>query len=215
MTSVTTFVRKTPAIELQAYFDHLGMAPAVDWSAPEAKLARPLLQAVDQMDAVARARFANDVERIGEMADEAGQAAIFGVASDREQLAALPNGYARALRMFVNDPLRFRQAEEVRYTDDRRRGRMWDGFVGAANIQVRRDPASLETFIAAVKERFESGNVQVDVFDRHRPTFEGEDCAIVQVTVYREGRPDDYLEFVAGALARWIAVFAVPCSRPH
>lgn len=204
MPSVATFVRKTPAVELRAYFDNRGIAlpAALDWSAPEAKLARPILQAVDEMDVETRARIANDVERVGAMADEAGQAAIFGVAPDREQLAALPNGYARALWLFVNDYVRFRQAEEVRYTDDRRRGRMWDGFIGTANIQVRRDQASLEAFMAAVKERFESGNVQVDVFDRHRPTFEGEDCEIVQVTVYREGHPDDFLEFVGGTLDR-------------
>lgn len=104
--------------------------------------------------------------------------------------------------MFVNDPVRFRRAEEVRYTDDRRRGRMWDGFIGAPDLEVRRDDASLSSFMTATREWFESGKVQVDVFDRHRPTFEGEDCAIVQVTVYREGRPDDFLEFVDGALDR-------------
>ena len=52
------------------------------------------------------------------------------------------------------------------------------------------------------RERFKSNNVHVDIFDRHRATFEGADCALVQATVYREGRPDDFFEFVNGALDR-------------
>src|SRR5688572_20282801 len=113
MTSVATFVRKTPAAELRAYFDNRGilLPDALDWSGPEAGLARPLLQAVDEMDLETRARIANDFERVGEMSDEAGQTAIFSVAQDRERLAALPNGCARALWMFNHDPVRFRQAE--------------------------------------------------------------------------------------------------------
>jgi len=204
MTSVATVVRKTPAVHLRAYFDNrqIELPASFDWSGAEPKLARLLLQAIDDMNVETRARTVNEIERAGEMADEPGQTAIFGVAQDREQLVALANGHARAMWMFVNDPVRFRQAEEVRFTDDRRRGRMWDGFIGTADLQVRRDDASLNAFRAAARERFESGNVEVDVFDRHRPTFEGEDRAIVQVAVYREGHLDDYLEFVDGTLDR-------------
>jgi hypothetical protein len=60
----------------------------------------------------------------------------------------------------------------------------------------------LEAFKTAIRERFASRNVHVDIFDRHRPMFEGDDCALVQVSVYREGRPDDALEFVDGELDR-------------
>jgi hypothetical protein len=104
--------------------------------------------------------------------------------------------------MFLNDATGFRHAEEVRFTDDRRRGRMWDGFVGEPNLILKRDAASVDAFKAAICARFQSNNVHVDIFDRHRPTFEGADSALVQATVYREGRPDDFLEFVNGALDR-------------
>ncbi|WP_114393547.1 hypothetical protein [Oleisolibacter albus] len=204
MPSVTTIVRKTPASNLRQYFDARGIVlpPAVNWDGPEGEIVRPLLRAVDELDPETRARIANDVERVGEMADEAGEAALYSVAPDTGYLDALPNAYARALWMFVNEAELFRRAEEVRYTDDRRHGRMWDGFVATPNLEVRRDAAALEVFKDAVRQRFESPNVQVDVFDRHRPTFVGDDRNVVQVTVYREGRPDDFLEFVDGALDR-------------
>ncbi len=136
------------------------------------------------------------------MADEAGQTALFGVAQDRDALDTLENRYARALWMFLNDPDAFRHAEEVRFTDERRRGRMWDGFIGTPDLVVPRDTQDIEAFKLGVRQRFQSRNVHVDIFDRCRPMFEGEDCSLVQITVYREGLPDDFLEFENGDLVR-------------
>ncbi len=56
--------------------------------------------------------------------------------------------------------------------------------------------------MAAVRERFASPNIHIDIFDRRRPTFDGEDCELIQIAVYREGLPDDVLEFDAGDLVR-------------
>ena len=204
MASVTSFIRNTPAASLRAYFDHSGITlpVPVNWEAPEPEVVRPLLRAVDEMDEMAKARVVNDGERVSTMADEAGQTAIYSVAQDPDQLDDLQNAHDRALWMFLHDRAGFRHAEEVRYTDERRRGRMWDGFIGEPELVPQRDPAAVEAFKAAVRERFQSNNVHVDIFDRIRPTFDGADCALVQATVYREGRPDDFLEFVNGTLDR-------------
>ena len=104
--------------------------------------------------------------------------------------------------MFLHDAVGFRHAEEVRFTDERRRGRMWDGFVGDRGLPLRRDAAAVDAFKAAVRDRFHSSKVHVDIFDRHRPTFDDDASELVQATIYREGRPDDFLEFVNGALDR-------------
>ena len=204
MTAITSFVRKTPAASLRTYFDRSGieLRPAVDWDAPEADVVRALLLAVeDLVDSVA-ARVVSDAERVTAMADEAGQAAIYSVAQAPERLDGLRNDHDRALWMFLHDAAGFRHAEEVRFTDDRRRGRMWDGFLGEPNLILKRDAVSIDAFKAAIRDRFQSNNVHVDIFDRHRATFEGADCVVAQATVYREGRPDDFFEFVNGALDR-------------
>lgn len=204
MASVTSFIRNTPAASLRAYFDHSGITlpVPVNWDAPEPEVVRPLLRAVDEMDEMAKSRVVNDAERVSALADEVGQTAIYSVAQDPSQLDDLQNAHDRALWMFLHDPAGFRHAEEVRYTDERRRGRMWDGFIGEPDLVLQRGPAAVEAFKAAVRERFQSNNVHVDIFDRIRPTFDGVDCALVQATVYREGRPDDFLEFVDGVLDR-------------
>lgn len=203
MGTVTSFIRNTPKTSLRAYFDQAGilLTPPVNWDAP-GDVVRPLLQAVDEMDPVTRDRLETVAERVTGMADEAGEAAIYSIAQDPALLDTLRNAYDRALWMYINEAAGFRHAEEVRFSDERRRGRMWDGFIGEPNLVLRRDTASLDAFKAGIRDRFQSNNVHVDLFNRNRPTFEGTDCALVQATVYREGRPDDFLEFVNGALDR-------------
>ena len=88
---------------------------------------------------------------------------------------------------------------------------MWDGFIGPLNLAVHRDTQNVDAFKLAVRQRFQSNNVHVDIFDRHRPTFEGKDCALVQVTVYREGLPDDFLNSRMKILS---VGRANPCLRP-
>lgn len=204
MASVTSFIRNTPVAALRAYFNHRGISlpPAVNWDAPEPEVVGPLLRAVDEMDDAARMRVVNDAERVSSMSDEGGQVALHSVAQDPDFLDGLRNGHDRALWMFINDPEGFRHAEEVRFTDERRRGRMWDGFVGPVNLALWRDAEHVDAFKDAIRQRFHSNNVHVDVFDRIRTGSEDNDFALVQATVYREGLPDDFLEFVDGRLDR-------------
>lgn len=203
MASVTTFIRRTPIFLLQAYFTDIGISLAVDWNAAEPKVIRGVLRAVNEMDHEARARVVADAERVSALADEAGQTALYGVAEDRSALDGLVNGYARALWMFLNRPVDFRHAEEVRYTDERRRGRSWDGFLTAPNLELRRDAASLSAFKVALRRHFASANIHIDVFARSRACFDEEDCDLIQIAIYREGPPDDFLAFDdGGALVR-------------
>lgn len=205
MPAVAAFIRRTPATSLRAYFDRpeIGLPDEFDWSVPEADLAKPLLSAIDNMSRVQRDRVSNDAERVHALSTAAGQAAIYSVADDPTLLDQLENPYARALWMFLNAPDFFRHAEEVRFTEDRRRGRLWAGYITEPGCVVRRDPTTLKTFISAIKEFSGAAHAEIDIFDRVRTTLEGTECDLVQVTIYREGRPDDLLRFDDnGALVR-------------
>jgi hypothetical protein len=68
-----------------------------------------------------------------------------------------------------------------------------------ADLEVKKDPISLAAFTAAIRARFETPNVHVDIFDRHRVILDGEECELVQVAVYREGRPEDMLGLAANS----------------
>jgi hypothetical protein len=204
MASVTSFIRNTPVGTLRAYFDRTGvaLAPPVNWEATEPEVIRDLLSKFQELAVDDRERVLADIDRVAAIADEPGQVALYGVTQNRAKLDHLRNANDRSLWMFLNDPDAFRHAEEVRFTDERRRGRMWDGFVCAPDLTVHRHGAALDAFEQGVRQCLETQNVQTDIFDRHRTAFDGADFEIVQITVYSEGPTDDFLEFDDGELIR-------------
>ncbi|WP_397541670.1 hypothetical protein [Roseovarius salis] len=205
MTALSALLRKTPGEGLREYFDRpeIGLPAEIDWTVRDADLPGPLMSAIEEMSRTQRDRVVNDAERVTALTDAPGQAALYSVAEDPAFLDGLANPHARSLWMFINAPDRFRHAEEVRFTEDRRRGRMWAGYMSEAGRDVPRDAGTVHAFVSAIKEYSGAAHVHADIFDRVRTTHEGDECDLVQVTIYREGRPDDLLRFDdKGALVR-------------
>ncbi len=144
-----------------------------------------------------------EINRVIALADEPGQNALQDVVTNRAVFDTVDGGHNHALWVLMNEPQNFRLAEEVRYNDEKRRGRMWAGYVVEKKKLVRKDQFSRDAFIAEIQKKFSTNHVHVDVFDRHRVTFDGKSHQLVQVAVYREGRSDDALGFDgAGKLQR-------------
>ena len=207
MTSIASFIRKTPVVRLQDYFTAASFTslPPVDWSRPEPEVIEPLIKAVDAMAEDERQRVILDAGRVAALADEPGQNALQNVVTNRAVFDTLEGANNRSLWVFLKENDRFRLAEEVRYNDERRRGRSWSGFEVENDRAVRKDPISVAAFTKAIRDRFETPNVHVDIFDRCRVILDGEECELVQVAIYREGRPEDMLGFDADSkLARRI-----------
>lgn len=196
------------------YFERTAIElPAVDWAATEPTIVRDILSAIEELARPDRERVENDIDRVAELADEAGQVALYSVTQACAQLDTLRNANDRALWMFLNEPDAFRHAEEVRYTDDRRRGRMWDGFVCAPGLNVHRDERALHAFKRSARECFETENVHPDIFDRHRTAYDGTDFEIVQITVYSEDQATIF--WSSTMMARLFAARDARYLRPY
>lgn len=198
------FIRSTPPASLRSYFTFIQaeMPHDVVWEGAANVVVPPLLRAVDAMHDTERLRVMNDADRVGAMTDEAGQAALYSITNSTDILDSLENGHARALWMFLKDPTGFGHAEEVRYADDRRYGRMWDGFECLRGLTVPRDSEPYTAFKEAIATHFDTKHVEVEICDRSRPSLEGDDAKLIQVAIYREGRSGDRRAFVDGKLDR-------------
>jgi hypothetical protein len=205
MASITTFLRKTPAASLKAYFQTkpFSLPPSVDWTAKESDIASALVDALAALTEEERDDLVLEVDRIIALADEPGQNALYDVISDRVKFDAIAGAHNKALWAFMNENDNFRLAEEVRFNDEKRRGRMWSGFVAEKKRPVLKDQASRDAFTDAIRNKFNTSRVHVDIFDRHRVASDGKTHQLAQVAVYREGPADDTLGFDgAGALKR-------------
>lgn len=157
MTAITAFLRKTPITRLKDYFTAGGFTslPPIDWAKPEPEVVEPLVKAVDGMSEEEKQRVILDAGRVAALADEPGQNALQNVVLNRAVFDTLEGANNRSLWVFLKEPDRFRLAEEVRYNDERRRGRSWNGFEVEKDCTVRRDPISVAAFTKAIRDRFE------------------------------------------------------------
>jgi hypothetical protein len=201
MTAIAAFLRKTPVFRLQDYFTAGGFTSLspIDWTKPEPDVIEPLIKAVDNMSDDEKQRVVLNAGQVAALADEPGQNALQNVVLNRAMFDTLEGANNRSLWVFLKEPDQFRNAEEVRYNDERRRGRSWSGFEVKKDCAVRQDTVSLAAFTKAVRDRFETPHVHVDIFDRHRVILDDQECDLVQVAIYREGRPEDTLGFDANS----------------
>ncbi|MBF0401359.1 MAG: hypothetical protein HQL90_11385 [Magnetococcales bacterium] len=200
MTTIARVVRNTPAPRLRDYFLWRGMDIGSIFNGGSDKrghTATALLKVVERLDERDLAVLNADFDRIQEMADEAGQWAMLHVSADRKPLQELGSHYERALWLFMDDPALFRQAEEARFADTRRQGRMWSGFVGPRGVAVSQDPEDHRRFEEKVRLIFDTRNARLDLFDRLRVEAKEQLSRVVQAVIYREGLPDVQLVFNA------------------
>jgi hypothetical protein len=204
MVSLVSIVRSAPRTALREYFDQQGIVlpRSVIWSASGMKFTQPLVAAIDELEPEARARIKNATERIGHLADEAGQIALYSVVADTAQLDAQQNGVSRALYVLSHDPAAFHHAEEAFYSDAHRRGRMWAGYIAKPGLTLARDGEPAEKFKNEIRKSLQTSNVHVDFFDRTRTGPDGDIYELIQATIYREGKADDVLQFVGSQLSR-------------
>lgn len=202
MVATSTVVRRLCHASLRRYFASRDVVlPDVDWNAKKPPSADAIVKAIGQLEATPRWHIEDEIDRIGELSDEQGYAAIRSVINDASLIDEVANDHELSLWVFMNQSKTFRRAQEVRYTDENRgKKRMWTGFVVEPGLAVGQDEETQTAFGAAIEQALGSGNVHVEIFERLRIAPDGSERRIVQAVVYREGRSQDVLEFDKGEL---------------
>lgn len=202
MPNIKSFVRSTPSELVIAILQTAGIDPPAvpKTKSALAKWRKKVHDVVEACAGAGRVQLEDALERIEHMSDEAGDAAILGLTIHQETLDELPSAHARAAWLFLNDAPAFRCAEDIRYTDEHRLGRLWSPFASTKARKIPRDNVSIDAFASRLKEHFSSANIKVEIFDRTRPSFAGDDRELVQATIYREGRQKLELAFQDGEL---------------
>jgi hypothetical protein len=195
--AITQFIRHTPRPALETYLGNHApqLSGSFTWPQSDNDHVKPLLQAVDTMDRDERELLRHNAERINEMTDEEGQNALLSVVTDQNAFNARENAHDRAMWVFINNPTAFRHAEETRYANHNRLGRMWDGFVGPKNQNIASDPLNMEMFRARLADIFgKDTKMKIEAYRREVIDEEDSVALIDQIVVYKEGLPDSYQE---------------------
>lgn len=196
MTAIANFIRYTPRSALATYIDNHAprLAGSFVWPKANDDHVKPLLKAVDEMDRDERELLHHNAERINEMTDEEGQTALLSVISDHAVFNTLENAHARAMWVFLNAQDAFRRAEETRYANHNRLGRMWDGFVGPKDKTVSATDLDLEAFRSRLAAEVfgKDTKMKIEAYSRESEDEDGVVTTVDQIVVYKEGLPDSY-----------------------
>jgi hypothetical protein len=202
--AVVKLIRHAPRASLEEFFtaQSCPLSERLRDIAPEAEYAGLLIKAVDELSDEAHAQLTVNAERVTEMADEVGQTALLAVVQAREIVEGLENPCARSLWAFLNEPVSFRRAEEIRYTDQHREGRSWSGYAAPKRLMPATGETALDTFKAKALGLFGSTEGHCEIYRRTRPSLDTGDSELFQLTLYRDDLPDTYFAFEGGHLVR-------------
>jgi hypothetical protein len=200
MSNLYRFVRSVSPKDLRSHLSQSDIpVPAnLNWDAPAEEFSKGFLKAVDELPEQKLIQLFADIDRISDMTDEVGQAALMALAEWRDRLGGIDSAYQRAHWLYVQSRDAFRQAEEIRYADENQNAqRLWDGFVGPRLLELKNDPQVIEQFKEALRGLLGAGRVHVEFFDRVRSRSGEPDREITQITVYSEDIPVDEVVFTA------------------
>jgi len=198
MSNLYRFVRSVSPKDLRSHLSQSDIpVPAnLNWDAPAEEFSKGFLKAVDELPEQKLIQLVADIDRISDMTDEVGQAALMALAEWRDRLGGIESAYQRAHWLYVQSRDAFRQAEEIRYADENQNAqRLWDGFVGPRLLELKNDPQSIQQFKEALRGLLGAGRVHVEIFDRVRSRSGEPDREITQITVYSEDIPVDEVVF--------------------
>jgi len=197
MAAISKLIRYAPQDTLCDFLDaqerHLG--EQLRSFGPEDDYAGPLLKAVDELSDEDHARLTVDADRVNQMVAEFGQTALLSVVENRLLVQELENAYARSLWVFLNEPDSFRRAEDIRYTDQHRQGRMWSAYRGPPNLTPDDTDTALEAFAREARGHLGSLDAHCEIYKRTRANFDAPATDLYQLTLYHDHLPATYLEF--------------------
>ena len=189
MHSIRSFFRGLPPSLSRDFISRHNeeLAQRIDWNRDKSRVRQAVNKAIAVINPELQQQMQAEIERIMVMADEAGETAIRSIAADTASLGALQGRPSRGLFLFLHDHAGFKRAEAVRFSDERRQGRMWSRIRGPAGKPIVVDASAIETLKASLRERFNWGQIEIEVFERTRVGSGDNEYKLMQLTIYREG----------------------------
>lgn len=187
------FIRSVPLTNLQEYFtEHAPhVAANTDWKQTENGVRKSLIKSVENTSEKELAVILDNIERLDEMTDELGQAALLVAAKNKTHFQQLPDPYTRANWMLRNEPDAFRQAEEVRYADaNRDNRRIYSGYNIKSGLMPDTTEKAIQNFEQALTPLIcKDMKIKIDSFQRQRRDAKGKPVTISQYAIYYETLP--------------------------
>ncbi len=190
---IKKFIRNIPEEDMKPFLDGQGINLPEDfkWQITGKKYHSQLFNSIWSInDEERKIRLFEIIERIHEMIDELGQAALHSqpAIASNDNFLELKSDHARCLWAIQNHPLEFQKAEFCASSDYKRKSREWSSFVAPQGREIHASRENIEEFKQLVLEQFNiSRKIKVDLFDRTKTDHNDREIVVFQLVAYHDG----------------------------
>ena len=192
------FLRHASSEVLHAFFyqNHPIFLKTMDLQANGTVRIKQFETALEQLSSEQQLAINDDIDRMTQMTDDVGQAALHSIVAHASHLSALKSDVDRSLWLYTQHPDSFRHAEDVLYLDHYRYSRNWHGYRAETGLLIDEHSDAMAAFKQVLYETLSlTDKLIVDVFHRYMLGERSVRVCVVQIMIYQEGIPDSYLEF--------------------
>jgi hypothetical protein len=189
---IKKFIRNTPAQDLKPLLDgyQLNLPKDFKWQSESKKYQTQLFNSIWNIGDDNKANLFEIIERIHQMVDELGQAALQANAAigSNDNFLSLKSEHSRCLWALQNHPQEFEKAEYCASLDYKRKSREWSSYVAPKMREIHNSQENIEDFKQLVLEHFHiSKKIKVDLFDRVKKDHHDKEIVIFQLVAYHDG----------------------------
>ncbi len=189
---IKKFIRNTPEEDLKPFLDgyDLDLPKDFKWQKDSKKYHPQLFNSIWNVKDEHQPNLFEIIERIHEMIDELGQAAIQSqpIIASNDNFHNLKSDHARCLWAIQNHPLEFQKAEFCASSDYKRKSREWSSFVAPQAREIHNNKDNIEEFKQLALEQFNiSKKIKVDLFDRIKIDYNSKEIVVFQLVAYHDG----------------------------
>lgn len=189
---IKKFIRDTPEEDLRSFLDgyDLDLPKDFKWQKDSKKYHSQLFNSIWNVKDEHQPNLFEIIERIHEMIDELGQAAIQSqpIIASNDNFHNLKSDHARCLWAIQNHPLEFQKAEFCASSDYKRKSREWSSFVAPQAREIHNNKDNIEEFKQLALEQFNiSKKIKVDLFDRIKTDHNNKEIVVFQLVAYHDG----------------------------
>ena len=128
------------------------------------------------------------IERIHEMTEEWGQAALCAEIGKDNQFFSLQSDHARCLWVFKNHPEKFLRAEQCADLEFKRKSREWSSFEAPEGGKFDDCEKNREEFRQLALKNFDiSRQINIEIFNRSKKDHEENDIEVIQLIACYDG----------------------------
>ena len=189
---IKKFIRDTPEEDLRSFLDgyDLDLPKDFKWQKDSKKYHPQLFNSIWNVKDEHQPNLFEIIERIHEMIDELGQAALQSqpLIASNDNFHNLKSDHARCLWAIQNHPLEFQKAEFCASSDYKRKSREWSSFIAPQGREVHASKENIEEFKQLALEQFNiSKKIKVDLFDRIKIDYNSKEIVVFQLVAYHDG----------------------------